>query len=97
MSLLIKILVNLISCDIICEMIEIGLFEPEIPQNTGTMIRFASCLGIRINLIKPFGFVFFDKKLKRSGMDYIGMADILVHESYKLFEDYVSLNKKRII
>lgn len=88
---------NLKNYDMICIMIEIGLFEPEIPQNTGTMIRFASCLGLRINLIKPFGFVFNDKKLKRAGMDYIGGADILVHESYELFAEYALLHRKRIV
>jgi len=97
MIVLIKLLINLINCDIIDNMIEVGLFEPEIPQNAGTMIRFAACLGIRINLIKPFGFIFSNKKLKRAGMDYINYADIFIHDSYKLFEKYSVLNHKRII
>lgn len=78
-------------------MIEIALFEPEIPQNTGTMIRLVVCLGIKINLIKPFGFIFSDKKLKRAGMDYISFSDLKIHESFKDFENYALLNNKRII
>ena len=56
-------------------MINLALYHPQIPQNTGTLMRLSSCLGVRLDLIRPFGFLFDDRKLKRSGMDYISTAD----------------------
>ena len=78
-------------------MIEIALFEPEIPQNTGTLIRLSACFGIKINLIRPFGFIWDDRKLKRAGMDYIEKSDYEIFDSYSDFINYVSLSKRRII
>lgn len=78
-------------------MIEIALFEPEIPQNTGTILRLGACFGIRINLIMPFSFIFSDKKLKRAGMDYIDKTDYIIHNSYDDFLKYAHENSKRII
>jgi tRNA (cytidine/uridine-2'-O-)-methyltransferase len=70
-------------------MISLALYHPQIPQNTGTLLRLASCIGIRLNLIRPFGFIFSDKKLKRAGMDYIQSADYKIHDSFHLFcEEY---------
>ena len=76
-------------------MINLALYHPQIPQNTGTLIRLSSCLGIHIDLIRPFGFLFDDRKLKRSGMDYIATADYEIHDSFDIFcEKY---NSRRII
>ena len=61
------------------------------------MIRLAACLGIKINLIKPFGFIFSDKKLKRAGMDYIEFSDLEIHESFEDFKNYAANNNKRIV
>ncbi|GHT98423.1 tRNA (cytidine(34)-2'-O)-methyltransferase [Alphaproteobacteria bacterium] len=66
-------------------MINVALYHPQIPQNTGTLLRLASCLGFTIDLIRPFGFVFEDKKLKRAGMDYISMANYRIHDSFDEF------------
>lgn len=65
----------------------IVLFEPEIPQNTGSIIRSASCFGFSVHLIEPFGFIFSDKKLKRSSMDYAEDVDISIYSSWG---DFVS-------
>lgn len=66
-------------------MLHLALYHPQIPQNTGTLLRLASCLGIHVDLIRPFGFVFDDKKLKRAGMDYLQTADYEIHDSFELF------------
>lgn len=78
-------------------MIEIALFEPEIPQNTGTLIRLSACFGIKINLIRPFGFIWDDRKLKRSGMDYIEKSDYEIFDSYGDFIQYAIKTSKRIV
>ena len=49
----------------------IALFQPDIPQNTGNIFRLGACLGIKIDIIEPTGYVFDDKKFKRASMDYI--------------------------
>ena len=66
-------------------MVSLAVYHPQIPQNTGTLLRLTSCLGVHIDLIRPFGFVFNDTKLKRAGMDYIQTADYEIHESFDVF------------
>jgi len=61
---------------------KIALFEPDIPQNTGTLLRTAACLGVGVDVIEPCGFVFSDKQLKRSGMDYLDLAEMLRHDDW---------------
>ncbi|MBY0500687.1 MAG: tRNA (cytidine(34)-2'-O)-methyltransferase [Alphaproteobacteria bacterium] len=59
------------------------LFQPEIPQNMGTLMRFAACLGIPLDVVEPCGFLFTDKHLKRAGMDYIDLATTHRFPSWK--------------
>lgn len=51
------------------------LFQPEIPQNTGAMMRLAACMGVGLDVIEPCGFVFDDRRLRRAGMDYVERLD----------------------
>lgn len=60
-------------------MIHIVLFEPEIPPNTGNVIRLCANLGAALHLVKPLGFRLDDRSLKRSGLDYHDLADLRVH------------------
>lgn len=69
--------------------IEVVLYNPEIPQNTGNIMRTCVALGSKLHLIKPMGFVIDDKKLKRSAVDYYDKIDYEVHES---FSDFVNKN-----
>ena len=64
---------------------KIALFQPDIPQNAGTIIRTAACLGVGVDLIEPLGFVLSDKHLKRAGMDYLNMAHVERHSSWQAF------------
>jgi len=61
------------------------LYQPEIPQNVGTLIRFGACMGIPLDIIEPCGFLFTDKHLKRSGMDYEEMASVQRFISWQSF------------
>lgn len=63
----------------------LALYEPEIPQNTGTLLRLAACLGVGVDLIEPFGFIWTDSKLKRAGMDYLDQVHIKRHTSWQAF------------
>jgi len=63
----------------------IALYEPDIPQNCGALIRLGACLGVAVDIIEPCGFLFSDKGLKRAGMDYVDSADIVRHPSWARF------------
>jgi len=52
------------------------LFQPEIPQNVGVLIRFAACMGVPLDIIEPCGFLFTDKQLRRASMDYRDLATV---------------------
>lgn len=65
---------------------QLALYEPDIPQNTGAILRLAACLGVGVDIIEPAGFVMTDKRLKRAGMDYIDRATIRTHASWCAFE-----------
>ncbi len=70
-------------------MINIVLVEPEIPQNTGNIIRTCACTGAVLHLVHPLGFSMDEKSLKRAGLDYIDLVEI---KHYDDFEDFVSQN-----
>lgn len=63
----------------------LALFQPDIPQNTGTLIRLSACLDVPIDIIEPCGFPFSDRALRRAGMDYIDLAAIIHHDSWEQF------------
>jgi len=63
-------------------MLEIVLFEPEIPPNTGNVIRLCANTGCRLHLVRPLGFSLRDKQLQRAGLDYSELADIVQHEDW---------------
>ena len=64
---------------------QLALFQPEIAQNVGTLLRLGACLGINIHIIEPCGFIFDDKKLRRSGMDYLDLSVMVRHASWDAF------------
>ena len=66
-------------------MLDIVLYQPEIPPNTGNVIRLCANTGFRLHLIKPLGFELDDQRLKRAGLDYHEYANLQIHESYEDF------------
>ena len=65
---------------------QIALFEPDIPQNTGTILRLAACLGVEAHIIEPAGFPTSDRAFRRAGMDYVNHVKIVRHASWDAFE-----------
>ncbi len=63
----------------------IALYEPDIAQNTGTILRLAACWGIAVDIIEPCGFLFGDARMRRAGMDYLASTDIVRHHSWSAF------------
>jgi tRNA (cytidine/uridine-2'-O-)-methyltransferase len=63
----------------------LALYQPDIPQNTGTILRTAACLGVAVDLIEPAGFNASDKALRRAGMDYLDRLDLTRHDSFDRF------------
>jgi tRNA (cytidine/uridine-2'-O-)-methyltransferase len=66
----------------------IALYQPDIPQNTGTILRLGACFGVPIDIIEPTGFPWDDTKLKRAGMDYRDLAQVTRHVSWAAFQAY---------
>ncbi len=64
----------------------IALFEPDIPQNTGTILRLTACLGVEAHLIEPAGFPTTDRAFRRAGMDYLDHVALVRHLSWERFE-----------
>jgi tRNA (cytidine/uridine-2'-O-)-methyltransferase len=62
------------------------LFEPDIPQNAGTLIRLAACLGLAVDVIEPCGFLMDDRRLRRAGMDYLEHVELARHQSWRAFQ-----------
>jgi tRNA (cytidine/uridine-2'-O-)-methyltransferase len=71
-------------------MLNLVLFEPEIPNNTGSLIRLSANMGASLHLIKPFGFEITDKRLRRAGLVYKELAQVYEYEN---FEDYLATAK----
>ncbi len=63
----------------------LALFQPDIPQNTGAMLRLGACLGVPVDIIEPCGFPFGDKGLRRAGLDYLDQVDLTRHISWAAF------------
>jgi tRNA (cytidine/uridine-2'-O-)-methyltransferase len=66
----------------------VALYEPDIPQNTGTILRLCSCLGVTAHLIEPAGFPVTDRAFRRAGMDYLNQVTIQRHASWAAFEGW---------
>ena len=75
----------------------IALYQPDIPQNTGNIFRLGACLGVSVDIIEPTGFIFDDKKFKRSAMDYIGHIKYKRHIDWQNFYNWTKDNKFRLI
>jgi tRNA (cytidine/uridine-2'-O-)-methyltransferase len=64
----------------------LALYQPDIPQNTGTILRLAACLGVAVDVIGPTGFDMTDRSLRRAGLDYLDHVEIKRHETFDAFQ-----------
>jgi tRNA (cytidine/uridine-2'-O-)-methyltransferase len=74
--------------------LEIVLYQPEIPQNTGTIARTCAVLGARLHLIRPYGFILSARAMQRSAMDYFEHVELLEHVSWAAFEANLPANAR---
>ena len=77
--------------------VRIALFEPDIPQNTGTVLRLAACLGLEAHLIEPAGFPVSDRAFRRAGMDYLDQVSLTRHPSWREFERWRAAQDLRVV
>lgn len=77
--------------------LRVALYQPDIPGNTGTILRMAACLGFTLDLIEPAGFDISDRALKRAGMDYTEQAALIRHSDWTTFENWRVQNRRRIV
>lgn len=75
----------------------LALYQPDIPQNTGTLLRLGACLDIEIHLIGPTGFRTDDRALKRAGLDYVDMAELRLHTDWEAFESWRGAQNRRLV
>lgn len=74
-------------------LLSLVLYQPDIPQNAGAMLRLTACLGIPLEVVDPCGFLWDDKRMRRSGMDYLDKATIIRHRS---FDDFYN-GQRRVV
>lgn len=67
---------------------QIALYQPDIPQNTGTILRLCACLGVAAHIIEPAGFPVSDRHFRRAGMDYLDQVALMRHDSWSKFEQW---------
>ncbi|HLJ01266.1 MAG TPA: tRNA (cytidine(34)-2'-O)-methyltransferase [Bradyrhizobium sp.] len=67
---------------------QIALYQPDIPQNTGTILRLCACMGAAAHIIEPAGFAISDRHFRRAGMDYLDQVNWMRHDSWTTFEEW---------
>ena len=72
----------------------LALYQPDIAQNCGTLLRLAACLGVAVDVIEPCGFVWSDRHLKRAGMDYLDSVELTRHRTWEVF---LEANRSRLL
>ncbi len=77
--------------------VEIALYQPDIPQNTGALLRLGACLGVPVHIIEPAGFVLTDRRLRRAGMDYLAAARRRHHDDWDAFHVWLRREGRRLI
>jgi tRNA (cytidine/uridine-2'-O-)-methyltransferase len=76
---------------------QIALFQPDIPQNTGTILRLCACLDVQAHIIEPAGFPISDRHFRRAGMDYLDHVTLLRHDSWAKFEQWRQEKGHRLV
>ena len=75
----------------------LALFQPDIPQNTGAILRLGACLGVPVDVIEPAGFALGDRNLKRAGLDYLDTAALNRHANWQAWRESLGANVRIIL
>ena len=75
----------------------LALYQPDIPQNTGTILRLCACLDVEAHIIEPAGFPVSDRHFRRAGMDYLDQVSITRHDSWSKFEQWRNEARLRLV
>ncbi|HTH18099.1 MAG TPA: tRNA (cytidine(34)-2'-O)-methyltransferase [Magnetospirillum sp.] len=75
----------------------LALYQPDIPQNAGALLRLAACLSFGVDVIEPCGFLWDEKRMRRAGMDYIDAVEVTRHTSWTAFQESCRLDGRRIM
>ena len=78
-------------------MIDLALYQPDIPQNAGAILRLAACFGAAVHVIQPAGFDLSDRRLRRAGMDYLGLVELRRHDDWPAFQEWRNEAGRRLI
>ena len=78
-------------------MVSLVLYQPDIPQNTGTMLRLCACLGVDAHVVEPTGFDLSDRALKRAGLDYLAQVRLVRHLSWEKFAAWRAACGRRLV
>jgi tRNA (cytidine/uridine-2'-O-)-methyltransferase len=78
-------------------MLTLALYQPDIPQNAGTMLRMCACLGVAAAIVEPAGFPVSDRHFRRAGMDYLDAVEIDRHVSFAAFEAWREATGRRLV
>lgn len=78
-------------------MISLALYQPDIPQNAGAILRLCACLGVEVHVIEPAGFDLSDRSLRRAGMDYVAHATLVRHRAWDDFEEWRRKAGRRLV
>jgi tRNA (cytidine/uridine-2'-O-)-methyltransferase len=75
----------------------LALYQPDIPQNTGTLLRMGACLGVDVHIIEPAGFPVTDRALRRAGLDYLDHVQIMRHPTVEAFLTVMETTGRRVV
>jgi len=77
--------------------VDLALFQPDIPQNAGTVMRLGACLGMPVHVIEPAGFTMSDRALRRAGLDYLAHLRLVRHDDWPAFEAWRAAAERRLV
>ncbi|MCR6629015.1 MAG: hypothetical protein NVV74_02595 [Magnetospirillum sp.] len=75
----------------------LALYQPDIPQNAGAILRLAACLSVAVDVVEPCGFLWDEKRMRRAGMDYVGLVDVTRHTSWDTFRESSRQQGRRLV
>jgi tRNA (cytidine/uridine-2'-O-)-methyltransferase len=83
--------------EMVSRRLRLGLYQPDIAANTGTLLRLAACLGVAVDIVEPAGFPASDRAFRRAGLDYLDAVEIVRHASFAAFDAWRCGDGRRLV